>query len=133
MHCFDIMCIYTLYIINWDKFHSFAKIKSSRMNSYAICNIFYTKASQSHCSNCNGDYRGISERTQSSAVPVLPVLGKAVCTTHKERIASQDLESAQSCTASQELINVTEPTQSRLETAIWILAISLCSATTTPL
>lgn len=133
MHCFDIMCIYTQYIINWGKFHSFAKIKSSRINSYTICNIFYTKATQTHCSNCNGDYRGISKRTQSSAVPVLPVLGKAVCTTHEEPIASQDLESAQSCAVSQKLINVTEPAQSRLETAIWILAISLCSAATPPL
>jgi len=103
------MCIYTQYIINWGEFHSFAKIKSSRINSYTIYNIFYTKATQTHYSNCSADYRRISERTQSSAVPVLPVLGKAVCTTHEEQIASQDLESAQSCAASQELINVTEP------------------------
>lgn len=126
MHCFDIMHIYTQYTINWGEFHSFAKIKSSRINPYTICNIFYTKATETHCSNCNRDYRGVSERTRSSAVPVLPVLGKAVCTALEEGIASQDLESAQSCAASQELINVTEPAQSRLEMAIWNLAISLC-------
>lgn len=48
MHCFDIMCIYTQYIINWGEFHSFARIKSSGISPYTIYNVFYTTAKQTH-------------------------------------------------------------------------------------
>lgn len=131
MLCFDITCAHIKYTINWDGFHSFAKLRvSSRINSCINFNVFTPNICKPRAQIGVGPKRGGGGGVAFGAIEALRFLPhqRKLCMTLMSKFPARIW--SQLSAVSQELINVTEPAQSGLEMSIWILAASPDTAPT---